>query len=234
MYRYFVILISFAVILYLSGCGKIKEQLGQKTDDKQSEEVKKQTEDADRQKRVADSLKQSAGEEPSKEDKVKSALEEENITNDTNGQWAIDADASSTYAGENKDKNASWSPNQMVGKPNVDSYGDQPKAWAPATPDKGIEWVTLTFPKAVNAWEVRVRQNINPGAIIKVELIDTDGKTHTVFEGNDKTKYKKDAIQYFISEFDKTGYKTKTVKITLATNSVPGWNEIDAVQLIGK
>jgi hypothetical protein len=26
---------------------------------------------------------------------------------------------------------------------------------------------------------------------------------------------------------------TKTVKITLATNTFPGWKEIDAVQLIG-
>ena len=54
-----------------------------------------------------------------------------------------------------------------------------------------------------------------------------------MFEGVDKTKYEQEKIQYFIAKFDKTDYKTKTVKITLATNSVPGWNEIDAVQLVG-
>ena len=38
----------------------------------------------------------------------------------------------------------------------------------------------------------------------------------------------------FNVSFEKTAYKTKTVKITLATNSVSGWNEIDAVQLVGE
>jgi len=231
MKKYLVLLISIALISFLAGCGK-KDKVDQKTDEKTSEETKKQTEDAEK-KRIADSITQAANEQSNKEEKVKEALEDEKILNDTNGQWAIDAEASSTYAGENKDKNAMWSPNQMTGKPNVENYGDQPNAWAPGTPDKGVEWVKLTFPKAVNATEVRVRQNVGPGAIIKIELIDESGKAYTVFEGNDKTKYKKDAIQYFDQKFDKTTYKTKVVKITLATNTMPGWEEIDAVQLIG-
>ena len=32
----------------------------------------------------------------------------------------------------------------------------------------------------------------------------------------------------------KTAFKTQRVKITLAINTVSGWNEIDAVQLIGE
>jgi hypothetical protein len=31
----------------------------------------------------------------------------------------------------------------------------------------------------------------------------------------------------------KTAYKTDRVKVTLATNVVEGWDEIDAVQLVG-
>jgi len=34
-------------------------------------------------------------------------------------------------------------------------------------------------------------------------------------------------------KFPKTAFKTERVKVTLATNVVPGWNEIDAVQLVG-
>jgi hypothetical protein len=34
-------------------------------------------------------------------------------------------------------------------------------------------------------------------------------------------------------KFPKTAFKTDRVKVTLATNIVPGWNEIDAVQLVG-
>jgi hypothetical protein len=57
---------------------------------------------------------------------------------------------------------------------------------------------------------------------------------HTVWEGPDKTVYKENTIQYLIAKFDKTTYKVKSVKITLATNAVQGWNEIDAVQLVGQ
>jgi hypothetical protein len=34
-------------------------------------------------------------------------------------------------------------------------------------------------------------------------------------------------------KFPKTAFRTDHVKVTLATNVVPGWNEIDAVQLVG-
>ena len=53
------------------------------------------------------------------------------------------------------------------------------------------------------------------------------------FLEKNKTKYEPNKIKYFIANFEKTAYKTKVTKITIATNSVPGWNEIDAVQLVG-
>jgi hypothetical protein len=220
-----------SIITFLSlgifGCSKVKEKVEEtvKESEKTKQEAEKQTQ--------VDSIKESAAKENEKQQKVIEALEEEKIVNDENGQWASEADASSTYAGENAGKGAAWSANQMTGKPDVERYGDDGRAWAPKEQDKGIEWVKLTFPKAVNATDVRIRQTLAPGAIIKIELIDTDGKSHTVWEGVDKTKYETDKIKYFIASFDKTPYKTKVVKITLATNSVPGWNEIDAVQLVG-
>jgi hypothetical protein len=223
------------ILIFLSfvGCGKIKETVEKKVDETATKEVEKQTQEVSKQIQQADSLMKSAGEEIDKEAKIKEALDEEKILADENGQWAIVADASSSYAGEKADKKASWSPNQMTGKPNVESYGDHGEAWAPKDPNKGIEWVKVTFPKSVNATDVRIRQTYGPGAIIKVELIDDKGSSHTVWEGVDKTKYEPDKIKYFVASFDKTAYKTKVVKITLATNSVPGWNEIDAVQLVG-
>ena len=38
---------------------------------------------------------------------------------------------------------------------------------------------------------------------------------------------------WFRKSFDKTTYQVAGAKITLATNAVSSWNEIDAVQLIG-
>jgi hypothetical protein len=226
--------INFFIILLvaasLTGCGKVQEKLEKKVD----EQVQKSTEEVSKQLKEADSLTKSAGEQMDKEAKVKEALDEQKILDDPNGQWAVDANASSTYASDETDKNAGWSPNKMTGKPDVDNYGDNGDAWAPKQSDKGIEWVKLTFPKAVNATDIKIRQSYGPGAIIKVELIDDRGKSHAIWEGVDKTKYEPDKIRYFISSFDKTAYKTKTVKITLATNTVQGWNEIDAVQLVGE
>jgi hypothetical protein len=156
------------------------------------------------------------------------ALKEDATKNDPDGQWAIQAKASSSY--QDAEGVAAWSANQATGAPNVENYGDDGKAWAPKSPEGGIEWLDLTFPKAVFATEVRIRESCGSGAVIKVEVFDEKGAPHVVWAGNDPTK----ELNYFPVKFDKTTYKTDRVKVTLATNVVPGWNEIDAVQLVGK
>ncbi len=220
-----IVFITSLFIVY--GCSKKSGQETTKTDDKKEQTTTTEP------KVNQDSLKKV--QDADKEQKIKEAMEEDKLVNDTLGQWAVDADASSSYGDEtSKDKNSPYTKYMMLGKPNCENYGDDGRAWAPKEADKGIEWVTLTYEKPVNATEVRIRQNVGPGAIIKVELIDTDGKNHTVWEGPDKTKYAENKIQYLIAKFDKTAYKSKMVKITMATNAVPGWNEIDAVQLVGQ
>ena len=159
---------------------------------------------------------------------VESALKDDAIKNDPDGQWAIQAKASSSY--QDAEGEAAWSANQATGAPNVERYADDGKAWTSKSPDGGIEWLDLTFPKAVFATEVRIRESCGSGAVIKVEVFDDKGTPHTVWAGNDPTK----ELNYFPVKFDKTTYKTDRVKVTLATNVVPGWNEVDAVQLVGK
>jgi hypothetical protein len=155
------------------------------------------------------------------------AMKQDEIKNDPKGQWAIGATASSTY--NDAKGNDGWSANQATGAPNVDKYGDDGKAWTSKTPDAGIEWLDLKYPRPVHAEEVRIRESCGSGAIIKVELFDEQGVAHTAWAGNDPTK----ELNYLIVKVAKTAYKTDRVKITLATNVVPGWNEIDAVQLVG-
>ncbi|NVO04179.1 MAG: hypothetical protein HXX09_15910 [Bacteroidetes bacterium] len=150
---------------------------------------------------------------------------------DTKGQWAIDAKASSTYATK-IGKEASWSPEQMIGVPNVQKYGDNGNAWASKEQDKGEEWVKLTFEKEVNATEVRIKETYNAGAITKIVLYDNTNKSHVVYQAKSETK--KNEMQYLVAKFPKTGYKTKMVKIVLDSKAITGWNEIDAVQLVGE
>lgn len=155
------------------------------------------------------------------------ALKQDEIKNDPNGQWAIQATASSTYNDAKDTEN--WSANQVTGAPNVEKYGDDGHAWAPKTQDGGIEWLDLKYPKPVHATEVRVRESCGSGAVIKVEVYDEQGSAHAVWQGNDPTTN----LNYLLVKFPKTAFKTERVKVTLATNVVPGWNEIDAVQLVG-
>lgn len=161
---------------------------------------------------------------------VEFALAEDALVADPRGQWAATASASSTY--NDAKEPASYSAFQATGAPNVVGFGDNGNAWCPKEDDGGIERLEVGFAKPVNATEIRVRQNSAPGAIIKIELIDTEGTAHVVHDGIDAAKY--DAFNFwFKKSFEKTPYKVAGAKITLATNAVAGWNEIDAVQLLG-
>jgi len=162
-----------------------------------------------------------------KKDQIEWALKQDEIKNDPKGQWAKDAKASSTF--NDAKGTASYSPLQATGEPNVQVYSTTPMAWSSKTADSGIEWLELTFANPVYATAVRVRESSGSGAVIKVEVFDEKGAGHTVWSGADSTK----ELNYLIAEFPKTAFKTNRVKLTLATNVVGGWNQIDAVQLIG-
>ena len=156
------------------------------------------------------------------------ALRQEDIKHDPDGQWASEATASSSYNDAQGD--AGWSAKQATGVPDVDKYSDDQHAWAPKTQDGGIEWLDLKYVKPVHASEVRVRESLGSGAVIKVELFDEAGAAHTIWQGADPTK----ELNYLILKFKTSDYRVNRVKVTLATNIIPGWNEIDAVQLVGK
>lgn len=162
------------------------------------------------------------------------ALKEDEIKNNPIGQWAISAKASSTYAGNLEDPKAAYNPMQAADKPNVISYNDDYNSWASKEADAGIEWIELDYAKPVIASAVNIRQTYKSGAIIKVELFDDLDAAHTIWQGPDKTSYPPDEIAWLNIAVDKAEYKAKKVKITLATNAVDGWNEIDAVQLVGE
>ena len=162
-----------------------------------------------------------------KKAQIEWALKQDEIKSDPNGQWAKDAKASSTF--NDAKGTASYSANQATGEPNVQVYSTTPQAWSAKTPDSGIEWLELTFAKPVHANAVRVRESSGSGALIKIEVFDEKGAAHTVWTGTDSTK----ELNYLIAEFPKTAFMTNRVKLTLATNVVSGWNQIDAVQLVG-
>jgi hypothetical protein len=162
-----------------------------------------------------------------KREQIEWALRQDEIKNDPRGQWAVEAKASSTY--NDAQGMAPYSASQATGAPNVELYGNNYEAWTPKTPNGGIEWLELQFAKPVHATCIRVRESSGSGAIIKVDLFDEKGAAHTVWSGIDPTK----DLNYLTVEFPRTVFKTSRVKVTLATNTVSGLKQIDAVQLIG-
>ncbi len=145
---------------------------------------------------------------------------------DTNGQWAASAVASSEY------RSTDYSASRATGAPDVASYGDSRNAWASKLADAATEWIELTFPKPVYANGVRARQVYNPGAISRVELVDTNGVSMVVYNSPDTTVYPSGKIAWFVTRFTRVPRPVNRVRLILDSARVSGWNEIDAVQLV--
>ncbi|MBR7800784.1 hypothetical protein [Undibacterium fentianense] len=156
---------------------------------------------------------------------------EDQYLNDTKAQWAIDAKASSTFGDDQRSGPSST--NAVVNtKGSVDG-----KTWTNNRQDMGFDWLELSYEKPVSASEVRIIFENGAGveAISKIELQSTDGKWNTVWEGiSDQKQDRRGNRTWFVRSFEKTTYKAKAVKLTLANNLQRGYKEIDAVQLVGE
>ncbi|MBI4564294.1 MAG: hypothetical protein HY716_06340 [Planctomycetes bacterium] len=141
-------------------------------------------------------------------------------------QWAISAKASSEHTP------AAWSAQQACGAPNTDKPGSQQTAWATKQQNTGEEWIELTYSLAVIPVGVRIHEVCAPGAVVRVEAINAGGAWQVLWQGTDPTKGQQ--MAWFEVPFDSRPFSTRSIRITLNTASVQGWNEIDAVELVGK
>ncbi|MBI4563459.1 MAG: hypothetical protein HY716_02030 [Planctomycetes bacterium] len=140
-------------------------------------------------------------------------------------QWAVDATASSEYSPDG------WNAKQATGKPDTEQAGDIATAWTTREQDAGEAWIELTYERLVRPVKVRIHETHNPGAVVKIEAVDTAKKWHAMWRGVDPTKV---PPAWFEVCFDAPPFDTRTIRITLDTSRVAGWNEIDAVELIGE
>ena len=136
--------------------------------------------------------------------------------------WATDATASTQYG------NTQWAARQAAGQPNTGACGDHGSAWASKTPDGQMEWLDLTFPKMVLVTEIRVVETFNPGALRKAEGF-VNGAWVVLWEGLDPNAACPGTARLPV----RTPMPINRIKLTFASPTVAGWNEIDAVALIG-
>jgi hypothetical protein len=123
----------------------------------------------------------------------------------------------------------SWGPEQVVGPPDTPAAGDYSTAWASREPDGGPEWLSVGFDRAVEVAEVRIRESYNPGAIVRITTM-VNNQEIVLWEGQSARGA---APRDFVVR-PATSVQAQGVIIHLDTASVPGWNEIDAVELVGR
>ncbi len=122
-----------------------------------------------------------------------------------------------------------WSPEQVIGPADTPNAGDYTTAWATREPDAGPEWLSVGFATPVEIAEVRIRESYNPGAIVSVAAV-VNNREVALWEGQSAGgRVPRD----FVVRAG-PGTRAQSVIIRLDTASVPGWNEIDAVELVGR
>ena len=141
-------------------------------------------------------------------------------------QWAVSAVASSQYAEEG------WSASQATGEPNVEACQDDIFAWASISSDT-VEWIELTYETAVIPYEVTVVQTYNPSQVVDITGIADDGTEYLIWEAEPEAVEVCPDFMTITIEPDKEVYINK-LRITIDQSVLGlGWNEIDAVELVG-
>jgi hypothetical protein len=141
--------------------------------------------------------------------------------------WASAAEATSEYG------SSDWTAMQAVGAPDTPNCGDYGSAWA-ASSSNTIESITLYYYDApVVPTEINIIQTYNPSQVVLVEVLDASGNYETVVyesqpEATDECPY---TLSIPVTDID---YLVMGVRITIDQAVLGlGWNEIDAVELVG-
>ena len=124
-----------------------------------------------------------------------------------------------------------WGHEQALGAPDTEQLGDIPSAWAPSDQNGGEEWLQVDFDKAVALSEINVHETFNPGAIRQVAAVMPDGSEKVIWEGEFESESPTGVIERAFQVED--SITAGSVKIYMDTTRVSGWNEIDAVELVG-
>ena len=142
-------------------------------------------------------------------------------------QWGSSAEASSEFA------DPEWSASQAVGRPDAPGCGDYQFAWASAASDS-IETLEVTFIESVYPLKIYIYESYNPDQVVKVEVLNPEtGAYYTVMQKNPVPIDRPCPYELGVT-VEGIDFKTNQVRITVDQSQLGlGWNEIDAVQLLG-
>jgi hypothetical protein len=122
-----------------------------------------------------------------------------------------------------------WHAMKAAGPPDAKANQDHPNAWASKRGNMGPQWLELTYRKPMKVKMIRIYEVNRAGAVAQVMAFDKKGKAHVVWKGVDPTR--KPGV--FDLKIQPTPFKVVRLRVVLDTNRVSGWNEIDAVEIVG-
>lgn len=169
--------------------------------------------------------------------KLQQAIKTQSLVDDPNGQWAISATASTTFATllPNRNPNdTAWTAQAAVGTPNADPTGYAGSGWSPGESRGGRDWLELRYARPVHATGVRVNFISGPGVVIKIDGIDPQGQRHTLWQGRDETTYVPHQSNWFEIHIPRTPFTVSALRLTIATTVSSERISIDGVQLLGQ
>lgn len=141
-------------------------------------------------------------------------------------QWASSAKASSQYGNE------VWSAMQATGAPNVEICGDNSDAWASQN-NNTVEWIELTYDQPVVPTEINIYQSFNPSQVVEVQITDTNGQAYIAWSGEPELVSNCPDLMTITLELTKQ-IMVNRIRIKIDQRVLGlGWDEIDAVELVG-
>lgn len=139
-------------------------------------------------------------------------------------QWATSAVASSQFSD-------SWSPTNAVGAPDTPECGDYTTAWASSS-SGGVDWIEVYYDTPVYATQINIYESYNPDQVVSVEVFDLNGGVTEVYTQAPESF---SVCPMVLSiDLEQTDFLVYGVRITVDQSVLSlGWNEIDAVELVG-
>lgn len=122
-----------------------------------------------------------------------------------------------------------YSPEKVLGEPNAYPHGEvSAEAWSPKRENASEESIEVSFKKSLRPQQVAVVESANPGSVSKIELVDTKGERYAVYN-NDNPGPLPVPFRVLSVNFPQTPYRVVGVVVTMQTDRVEGFNQIDAI-----
>ncbi|WP_338876121.1 OmpA family protein [Spirosoma sp. SC4-14] len=116
---------------------------------------------------------------------------------------------------------------QALGKPSkLPQLGESPAAWEPRIGGGVEEWIQVAFDHPITIRQIVIGENVNPGSVIQVLVIDKSGKPHEVYK-NDSPALRTDPLLHIT--LNDSAIIGNQVKVVINSAAIPGPNQIDAI-----